>query len=201
MLDATGNNYEYQSSAFTEAIKTNITTMSNKFSQQSSFGTSGKITFLYYNFSFIGQNVTVLANNTPYVNSTLLDVGLVLRNSGGYTSLFDTTGRLIAGSEAYNLNISVEIAVQTNTANVKSLRSYIQLKNGAANLDNSLTQGVRYRTAQNFHDVIYYSTIPLKYLFPANSLYSIILATTYDFATLTGPTACEVKFILERNVW
>ena len=32
MLDATGNNYETQSSAFTEEIKTNITTMSNKFS-------------------------------------------------------------------------------------------------------------------------------------------------------------------------
>ena len=79
MLDASGNNWETQSSAFTETLKSSIITTSAKFTNASSFGVNkGKIS-LSRNFEIMGQ--TSLANATTYKSGTAYNDGAQLNSS------------------------------------------------------------------------------------------------------------------------
>ena len=152
MLNSAGTVWETQSSAFTESLKTQITTsttntatnttniatntnqiatINSKFSQAFGFGGSkGKIKF-NANFDIIGSTIGTmfLANNTAYGPSYFtLNVGIYFRNAG-YTSLFDTGGKMISNETIMNCNMNFEMEFLCKNSAVNRLRSKIIIKN------------------------------------------------------------------------
>ena len=202
MLDAAGTTFEYQSSAFTETLKTqittnqtNITSLTNKFSNTSSFGSDkGKIT-LSKNFEIMGQ--TSLVNGQTYTGSGPYNVGLAFRNTGLHNDLFDTTGRFIGVD--MNFSISFEFGFLCKNSSIIIFKSYIQIANTAgANLDNSLTQGFHYNSGTTFNNILYFSIPPLKHIIKAG--HQIFLNTSYAFTAGTqSPYLMDAKFTIERN--
>jgi hypothetical protein len=207
-LDSGGNNWIAQSSAFTEAIKSDVANSKAKFTSASSFGSNkGKIS-LIKSFEIIGQaaGTTQLLNSTAYIGGTNYNVGLAFRQTGLYNSLFDSTGKYVALDGKGNFSLSCEIGFLCKNSSFKSLRSYIQLQTDEfVNIENSLTQGVFYRTAQTFNETIYYNVNLNKFFMDygvSGSPAYIFLATNFDFTTGTEGTLTrmECKFTLERNV-
>ena len=194
MYDATGA-WETQSSAFTETLKSSITSTSAKFSNASSFGgNKGKIT-LSRNFEIMGQ--TSLANATTYNSGTSYNVGAQLNSS--YPTIFDTNGKF-NGSETMNFNISFELGFLCKTSSMKYFKSYIQiLDTNGSPVDNTFTQGIDLiSTGSTLHNVIYYSVGPFKHIILTG--HQIILSTSYNFMTSNvGGYAMEGRITIERN--
>ena len=155
MLDAGGQNWETQSSAFTDTIKQNIVTMSDKFLNASIFGqNTGKIS-ITKNFEFIGRasGTTTLANNTVYNNTFDFNVGLDLNSYG--PNLFGSDGKFQSGIGSMNFTMYFEMAFTCKNSTIRQLKSSIIVKNTSdTNIDNSYTQGIHYRTAQTFNEFI-----------------------------------------------
>jgi hypothetical protein len=202
MLDSGGQNWETQSSAFTETLKAqigtstaNVTTLNEKFATASSFGGSkGKIT-LSRNFQIMGQ--TSLANGTTYNNSTAYNVGAQLQSQ--YPALFLSNGKYSGSEGDMNLSIYFEFGFLCKNSSMIIFKSYLSiLDTDGALIDNSLTQGFHYNSGTTFNNILYFSIPPLKHIIKTG--HQIILNTTYQFTTGTqGGYAMDGKFTIERN--
>ena len=160
---------------------------------------TGKIS-ITKNFEFIGRasGTTTLANNTVYNNTFDFNVGLDLNSYG--PNLFGSDGKFQSGIGSMNFTMYFEMAFTCKNSTIRQLKSSIIVKNTAGtNIDNSYTQGIHYRTAQTFNEIIYYGVVPLKHIISAG--HQIILSTVYDFTTGSegASTAMEGKFTIERN--
>ena len=195
MLTSDGNNWETQSSAFTEILKSQIGTTSAKFTNASSFGVNkGKIT-LTRNFEIMGQ--TSLAIATTYNSGTSYNVGAQLNSS--YPTIFDTNGKF-NGSETMNFNISFELGFLCKTSSMKYFKSYIQiLDTNGSPVDNTFTQGIDLiSTGSTLHNVIYYNVGPFKHIITTG--HQIMINTSYNFTTSnTGGYAMDSRITIERN--
>jgi hypothetical protein len=201
MYDALGN-WETQSSAFTETLKTqigtnatNVTTLNEKFATASSFGGSrGKITLLK-NFQIMGQ--TALNNGQTYNNSTAYNVGTQLYSQ--YPGLFFTNGKYSGDEGDMNFSISFELEFLCKNSSMIIFKSYLQiLDTNGESIDNSLTQGVRFNSGTTFNNTIHYNIGPFKHIILTG--HQIILNTTYQFtANTTAGVAMTSKFTIERN--
>jgi hypothetical protein len=191
-----GDNWETQSSAFTETIKNNIL-------NASAFGgNKGKIT-LIRNFEYIGgaSGATTLIANTVYSGGFNFNIGRELYYTSLYPTLFDITGKFIGAVEpTMNFSLYFELGFLCKNSAMRQFKSYIQIQN-ASNvvIDNSYTQGIHYRTAQTTDEVIYYNLGPLKHIISAG--HQIILSTSFIFTTGSegASTFLEGKFTIERN--
>jgi hypothetical protein len=209
MLDATGNNWETQSSAFTETLKAQITSSSssiiilnNKFSSAFNFGGSkGKIS-ITRNFDIIGLSVSTLSNSTLYIGENQYNVGLGFRNTGLYNDLFDASGKFVSMEGFMNFNIIFEMEFKCRNSSLNQLLSRIIIKNdeniiitGAI----TLFQGYKYNTAQTFHEVVYYN-VSMKHIIDYG--HYIYIETPFQFTTGTqgAITAMQGKITIERQV-
>ena len=196
MLDSGGQNWEVQSSAFTEALKTNVLSISSS----SAFGNNkGKIT-LARNFEWIGKasGTTTLTANTIYTGSFNFSIGHELYFT--YPTLFGQDGRFLAGIGSMNFSLSFELTFVCKNSSMRYFKSLISVKDtNGTGLDNTEVQGVHYRTSPTFNEAIYYNVGPLKHIISAG--HSIILVMSYDFTTGSegASTAMYGTFTIERN--
>ena len=194
MYDALGN-WETQSSAFTEAIKTNITTMSNKFLNASAFGgNKGKITLLR-NFQIMGQ--TALTNGQTYNGSTIYDVGAQLYLQ--YPGLFFSNGEYTGDEGDMNVSISFQFGFLCKNSSITIFKSYLEIRDtNNIVLDTVYTQGVHYNSASTLNNALYYNLGPIKHIMKEGD--QIRLVTTYNLtAGNQGGYAMDSVFTIERN--
>jgi hypothetical protein len=225
MLNSTGTVWETQSSAFTESLKTQITTsttntatnttniatntnqiatINSRFSQAFGFGGSkGKIKF-NANFDILGSAIGTmfLANNTVYGPSFFtLNVGIYFRNAG-YTDLFDASGKLISIDAIMNFNMTFEMEFLCKNSAVNRLRSKIVIRNvDSIEVDQTQFQGMQYNVPLTLNESIMYNVGPLKHLIDLG--HSIYLVTEYDFTTQSEGTLTRMngRFTIDRNVF
>ena len=99
-----------------------------------------------------------------------------------------------------NWSLSFELGFMCKNSTMRVLKTYIQVQNSAgAMIENTYTQGIHYRTAQTFNEIVYYNVGPLKHII--NQGDRIFISTTYDFTTGSegALTVMEGKFVIERN--
>jgi hypothetical protein len=198
--NSTGTAFENQNSAFTETLKTQITTTTDKFTNARIFGGNrGRIKMLR-GFDIIGRpaGTPTLVANTVYTGSTNYNVGQNLQNL--YPGLFLANGKFYSEEGDMNWSFSFELGFMCKNSSMRQLKTYIQIQdtNGAV-IENTYTQGIHYRTAQTFNEIIYYNVGPLKHIMKQGD--QIFISTTYDFTTGSegAQTIMEGKFTIERN--
>ena len=212
MFNAAGTDYEIQSSAFTETLKSQVInataniiqlqTLNLKFSSAFGFGGStGKIS-ITRNLDIIGLSGSTLSNSTLYSGGNLYNVGLGFRNTGLYNDLFDATGKFVSMEGFMNFNIIFEMNFTCRNASFRQLTSRIVIRNDEnTNIPGAITlyQGYQYNTAQTFHEVIYYN-VSMKHII--NYGHYIYLDNAFNFTTSTlGTTSgMQGKITIERNV-
>ena len=202
MLASDGTTWETQASAFTETLKTQIATTAAKFTDASAFGQNkGRITMLR-GFDLIGRpaGTTTLVANTVYTGSTNYNVGLNLQSL--WSQYFAANGGFLTteGPSQHNWSLSFEMGFMCKNSTMRVLKTYIQVQNSSGVvIENTYTQGIHYRTAQTFNEIIYYNVGPLKHII--NQGDRIFISTTYDFTTGSegALTVMEGKFVIERN--
>ena len=201
MFNAAGTDWEIQSSAFTETLKTQITTTAAKFTNASAFGGNrGRITLLR-GFDLIGRpfGTATLVANTLYSGTMNYNVGQNLQSL--YPDLFLSNGGFLnLESPTQHWSLSFEMSFVCKNSSMRILRTYIQVQNSAgAMIENTYTQGIHYRTAQTFNEIVYYNVGPLKHIISQGD--RIFISTTYDFTTGTegASTVLQGKFVIERN--
>ena len=195
MYNSSGTGWETQSSAFTEAIKTNITTMSNKFLNASAFGgNKGKIT-LVRNFQIMGQ--TALTNGQTYNGSTIYDVGAQLYLQ--YPGLFFSNGEYTGDEGDMNVSISFQFGFLCKNSSITIFKSYLEIRDTNNDvLDTVYTQGVHYNSASTLNNALYYNLGPIKHIMKEGD--QIRLVTTYNLtAGNQSPYAMDSVFTIERN--
>ena len=186
MYNSTGDAWETQSSAFTEALKQQVLSSvnSSRLDAARDFTVSVGINT---GFNAIGR--TNLANSTVYgTGSTLLDVGALLNAS--YPTLFDAGGSYIGASPArYELLFYNEYLCLNST--VRQCRSRIRVYtsagvNSGSFLDNSGYGGIDYTANSALHNLIVYNTSPFKFDFTTGQkirVETIWMATTSSLGT------------------
>lgn len=202
MLASDGTTWETQSSAFTETQKTQIATTAAKFTDASAFGQNkGRITMLR-GFDLIGRpaGTSTLVANTVYTGTTNYNVGLNLQSL--WSQYFAANGGFFTpeGPSQMNWSLSFELGFMCKNSTMRVLKTYIQVQNSAGNvIENTYTQGIHYRTAQTFNEIVYYNVGPLKHIISQGD--RIFISTTYDFTTGSegALTVMEGKFVIERN--
>ena len=201
MLASDGTTWETQASAFTETLKTQIATTAAKFTNASAFGGNrGRITLLR-GFDLIGRpfGTATLVANTLYSGTMNYNVGQNLQSL--YPDLFLSNGGFLnIESPTQDWSLSFELGFMCKNSTMRVLKTYIQVQNSAGNvIENTYTQGIHYRTAQTFNEIIYYNVGPLKHII--NQGDRIFISTTYDFTTGSegALTVMEGKFVIERN--
>jgi hypothetical protein len=202
MLDAGGQNWETQSSAFTETIKQQIITTTSKFTDASSFGGNlGKKKVIVNNFSIFGLgNITTLVNGTVYNNNTqYFNIGLLFYNNG-LSEYFNSNGTYIYPTNV-NFSFSFEMEFLTKSSNVVYVQSRFNLRNSTTGLeeDGTLYQGIYLNSASTTNEYIRYRVGPLKYIMTQNR--SIYLQNMYNFScgSIGNQTAISGHFTIERN--
>ena len=184
MLDATGNNWETQSSAFTETLKASIQTNDTRLNVARDFSVNVGVPT---GFNAIGR--TSLANNTAYgTATTLLDVGVLLNSS--YPTLFDSGGSYIGASPArYELLFYNEYLCLNSS--VRQCRSRIRIYSSANTNsgswgDNSGFGGVDYQVNSTLNSAIIYNSAPFKFDFVTGHkirVETVWMATTSSLGT------------------
>ena len=195
LYNSTGTAFEYQYSAFTDEIKTNITTMSDKFLNASSFGgNKGKITLLR-NFQIMGQ--TALTNGVTYNGSTIYNVGAQLQSQ--YPALFLTNGKYSGDEGPMNLSINFQFGFLCKNSSITIFKSYLEIRDtNNILLDVVYTQGVHDNSASTLNNALYYNLGPLKHIMKEG--HQIRLITTYNLtAGNQAPYAMDSVFTIERN--
>ena len=201
MLDAGGQNWETQSSAFTEALKTQITTTSNKFSDSSSFGGSniGKISFTQaYWWLQLPLNTTSINNFSTSIGSATRSVGEYF-NAFGYSDYFNATGTYIYPTPSnFNLTLEMEFNTKTLTA-FKELKSKIAIFSGITIIAETQYQGYTYNNYNSNHYSIFYKVGPFKHIISSGQ--TILVFTQFNFQTGSDGTTLTMngKFTIERN--
>ena len=219
MCDSSSN-WETQSSAFTETLKTqltsastNYTTINSKFTDVASFwSNTGKYKTYVSTNALIGLS-DPLPSNSSYSNiasgtPTYFNVGLYLY-SNGLSSIFGNTGRFML-STPMRFNISIEIDFDsclggeptggTTGVGIKILESRIRINNAGTEIDGTMWSGL--------HLSGYISSNKnVRYRLTINCImyygYEIIFQTYYDFNTgISSYTGAKLSatFILERQV-
>jgi hypothetical protein len=203
MLNSTGTAWETQSTAFTDTIRQEVATSTDKISKASTFGGStGKISF-YANFDLLGSAIgtTSLLNNTVYGPSFFsLNVGIYFRNIG-YTSLFDTDGKFISAEGKTNFSMSFEMQFLCKNTAVSTIISRLSIRsNPSLQIEGTQFQGLQYRTPFAFNENILYSVGPFKHFLDVGQY--IYLITDYEFTTQSEGTQTRMngRFTLDRNV-
>ena len=212
MYNPAGTDWEIQSSAFTESLKSQVInataniiqlqTLNLKFSSAFGFGGSkGKIR-ITRNFDIIGLSVSTLLNSTLYSGSTLFNVGLAFRNTGLYNDLFDATGKFVSMEGFMNFNIQFEMQFTSRNSQLKTLISRIVIRNDEnTNIPGALTQfqGIQYSSTQTFHEVVYYNA-SMKHIIDYGHYIYIESSHQFTTGTLGTLTAMEGTITIERNV-
>ena len=212
MYNPAGTDWEIQSSAFTESLKSQVInataniiqlqTLNLKFSSAFGFGGSkGKIR-ITRNFDIIGLSVSTLLNSTLYSGSTLFNVGLAFRNTGLYNDLFDATGKFVSMEGFMNFNIQFEMQFTSRNSQLKTLISRIVIRNDEnTNIAGALTQfqGIQYNSTQTFHEVVYYNA-SMKHIIDYGHYIYIESSHQFTTGTLGTLTAMEGTITIERNV-
>jgi hypothetical protein len=219
MLNSAGNNWETQSSAFTETLKAQITINQNNIASNTTSITNntdninGLIdnqTIIYSRLNMqhmkinLGFNMiggSSLADNTTYTNflGYSFNLGAYMYNNG-YSSHFDSDGTLRLTK---NYIVQLSVVFYHNYSNIKNFHSQIQIVQTSTNTipDTTNLIGIssngfngNYTTQQQFCN---YNTdnIPLYNSYYGNA--KIIIKTLYDFTTLLGPFSliAYVRFI------
>jgi hypothetical protein len=202
MLASDGTTWETQASAFTETLKTQISTTAAKFTDASAFGSNkGRIVMLR-GFDLIGRpaGTTTLVANTLYSGATNYNVGLNLQSL--WSQYFAANGGFLTteGPSQHNWSLSFEMGFMCKNSTMRVLKTYIQVQNSSGVvIENTYTQGIHYRTAQTFNEIVYYNVGPLKHIISQGD--RIFISTTYDFTTGSegALTVMEGKFVIERN--
>ena len=141
---------------------------------------------------------TTLVANTVYTGSTNYNIGAQLNTL--YPDLFNSNGNFSAANSSMNFSINFELGFMCKNSTMRIFKSYLQIQNSSGVLlDNSYTQGIHYRTAQTFNEIVYYNVGPLKHIITQGQ--KLFISTTYDFTTGTegALTVMEGKFVIERN--
>jgi len=200
LFNSTGTDWEYQNSAFTEVLKAEISTTTSKFTNTRVFGgNKGKITMVRA-FEIIGRppGTSTLVANTLYNSSTNYNVGQNLQSL--YPNLFMTDGSFFSEEGDMNFSLTFEFAFLCKNSSIRQLKTYIQVQNsGGVTVENSFTQGIHYRTAQTFNEIVYYNVGPLKHIITQGQ--KLFISTTYDFTTGSegALTSMNTRFTIERN--
>jgi hypothetical protein len=190
-IDNTFTNFETQSSAFTETLKTQITTSTTNYTSiNTRLNDARDFTVnvgVQTGFNAIGR--TSLANNTAYgTATTLLDVGVLLNSS--YPTLFDSGGSYIGASPArYELLFYNEYLCLNSS--VRQCRSRIRIYSSANTNsgswgDNSGFGGVDYQVNSTLNSAIIYNTAPFKFDFVTGHkirVETVWMATTSSLGT------------------
>lgn len=196
MLDSTGNNWETQSSAFTEVHKEKI----NSLIDAASFGNSkGLISFTQaYWWLQLALNTTSINNFSTSIGSATRSVGEYF-NAFGYSNYFDATGTYIYPTPSnFNLTFEMEWHTKTMTA-FKQLKSKIAIYTGATLITETQYQGYSYNNYNADHYTIYYKVGPFKHIISAGQ--KILLFTQFNFQTGNDGTTLVMngKFTIEKN--
>jgi len=201
MLTADGNNWETQSSAFTEALKARLLTL-----KDFNNGT-GKIEFIAASLWWVGQayNVINFAPSTLYQPSGTAakkNVGEWLYAFSGYSSMFGSNGAYLL-TDKPNLTLVFEMDFSSNFSSVQALCSRIIVENSAGTvLSETFFAGVRYNSERDTHNMnIYYNTAPLRHIL--NQGDKIFVDTVHNILTPNSSTIASVvmkgKFSMMAN--
>jgi hypothetical protein len=218
MLDATGNNWETQSSAFTETLKaqitsssSNYTTINAKFTDASTFWVRGK-----YKNAIVSNMTIGLVDPLPassFFNNTsdypnYFNAGLYFFQSG-LTSIFGNTGRFLP-STPMRFNVSVEMEFDTylggtppsgtTGCGVRVLESRLRINNVGTEIDGTYYSGLHLAGYISSNKYVRYR-LTINHIF--NTGDEIILQSYYDINTGTGTytgARMTAMFILERQV-
>jgi hypothetical protein len=191
-----GDNWETQSSAFTEDLKAKLLSLRN-FNN----GT-GKIEFIAESFWWLGfaYNLTTLIASRLYdfagegfYYGAEMSVGSWL-NPFGYASMFDATGAYLLNDKP-NLTLIFEMDFTAAFSSVNYIISKVVVKNNAGTvLTETLDQGTYYNGAPQAnarHYKYLYSTAPLRHIL--NQGDRIFVNTRYIFTTPNSMTIDGVK--------
>lgn len=193
MLDAGGQNWETQSSAFTEALKARLLTL-----KDFNNGT-GKIELSIFSWWWIGQSLTQTTLN-PSQYYIVTDpgyqraVGEALHlNAYGYASMFNATGAYLLNDKP-NVTLIFEAHFISGFTSVQAFVSKVIVKNNAGTiLTESFYQGVRYNSERDNHNSeIFYTTAPLRHIL--NQGDRIFVATQHNILTPNSVSIAGVQF-------
>jgi hypothetical protein len=215
MYDATGTSWETQSSAFTETLKTQLISNTNKFTDASSFYNRGK-----YKTAIVSNVVIGLAdplpqsknynNYTPTNNSNSFNASQYFSQSASLSSIFDSSGKF-SSSTPMRFNVSVEMEFDThlNTipsgttgVGIKVLESRLRINNSVGSeIDGTYWQGLNLSGYISSNKYVRYR-LTINHIFYTGD--QIILQSNYDFNTASSPSYVGARmtamFILERQV-
>jgi hypothetical protein len=204
MLTADGNNWETQSSAFTETLKAKVLGSSN--SRGFNNGT-GKIEFIAASFWWIGQayNLTTLTASTHYQPSGYLgkkNIGEWLYAYSGYSSMFGSNGAYLL-TDTPNLTFIFEMDFASNFSSVQALCSRVIVENSAGTvLSETFFGGYRFNSERDTHNMnMYYNTTPLRHIL--NQGDKIFVDTIHNIITPNSASIASVvmkgKFSIHAN--
>lgn len=181
-LDAGGNNWIPQSSAFTETLKSSILSSQNAIN-------NGKSQIIKQNTFSGNSNIlgrtNVLSPSTNYSTTTkLFDLGILLNNNG-YTTYFNSLGEWIYnGGATQRVSIQYDINFLGLSTGIKAMVSRILINTaGGAAVEQSMPMGVRYSAGGGnpLNTNLYYSTG--QFVTDLQSGYRINLETENFFST------------------
>ena len=186
------NDWETQSSAFTEELKAKI------LSVESFYNGNGKIEFIAASFWWIGEvyNITALQGNTHYQQSAYKGK----KNVGEWVYAFVNSGSSFFGSNGgYLLNdkpiltLVFEMDFNSSFCSVQSLSSKIIVENSAGTvLNETFFAGVRYNSERDTHHMnTYYNTAPLRHTL--NQGDKIFVNTDYNIITPNSAAGITMK--------
>ncbi len=175
-----GGSWVAQSSAFTEALKTQLIALQNaKIAAQTAVGRT-QLTQTH----LLGRTFP-LTNSTNYPSLTHEhNLGIRL-NQGGYSSYFNASGQWIYnGGATQRVSIKVDCEFNSGLTGIKTIVSRILIKtSGGAAIVHSRPQGVRYSAAGGnpLNSILYWSTG--EFVFNIQNLNTITLETENFFST------------------
>ena len=190
MLDASGNNWETQSSAFTETLKAKL------LGYNSFYNNTGKLEFITNSFWWIGQayNITNLAASTLYQPSGFAgkkNIGeWVYAFVSGGSSLFGSNGAYLLNDNPF-LTLVFEMDFTAGTSGVFILTSKIIVENSVGTVvAQTLDAGVYYNARQTLNYRYMYTTAPLRYTL--NQGDKIFVDTVHNILTPNSTTIAGV---------
>ena len=201
MLNAAGNAWETQSSAFTETLKQQLTTNTSDIAtlktRVDTLSTFGIIRGYLSALQFCGYTTPFVASTTYPFNSTLVNLGLYTYN-GGYTSFFNNVGACIL-TNCY-INIKFECKFVCLNTGVRKLKSRLRQYNGATSTYYSYWAGVDFNFNIVNHNELYH-TVEMKFNVAEGSLFYL---ETESFWTTSGDgalTSIEGKVTMTRELY
>jgi len=187
MYNATGTGWETQSSAFTEALKSQITTNQTNITALQNARTYAQTAIARITLT----NAQIFGRNWPLNNSTVygtltnnLSLGLRL-NLNGYSSYFNANGEWIYnGGATQRVSIRFDGEFNSGATGITSVVSRIKITTSTGtDVIQSMKQGVRYNQGGGnpINNILYWTTG--EFVCELLSGYEILLETENAFST------------------